>query len=228
MNKGLIIGASSGIGETIATYALNIIPDYEWLMPGTDILDVRSQSEIYACLKQEGPFKYIVYSAGVNRLAWVHQLAFSSVAEDTWDVNCNGFIKVMSAHENLYKDAEGSAIVISSDAARRPMRGSLAYCASKAALDMAVRVMARELAPRWRVNAISPGITDGTLMTDYLDEHIPGFRGWTPEQARQYEVSQIPMGRRAAREEIAEVAVSVLLSPEYLTGAIIEVNGGRS
>jgi NAD(P)-dependent dehydrogenase (short-subunit alcohol dehydrogenase family) len=229
--KGLIIGASSGIGRAIAEYVKTTgIPMCdEWLTPGTDILDVRSSAECYACLRQEGPFSCIVYSAGVNQLAWVGQLAepHGNVFGDTWDVNCYGFVRIMSCHELLFPDAEGSAVAISSDAARRPMRGSVAYCSSKAALDMAVRVMARELAPRWRVNAISPGSTEGTFMTSHLDEEIPAFRNWSKHQARQYELSQIPMARRAYPEEIAHFTAQVLEGPDYLTGAILEINGGR-
>jgi 3-oxoacyl-[acyl-carrier protein] reductase len=201
----------------------------EWVTPSADILDVRSSAECYACVRQEGPFDYIVYSAGVNQLAWISQLAgpHGDVFENTWNVNCQGFIRIMANHEMLFPDAEGSAVAISSDAARRPMRGSVAYCSSKAALDMAVRTMARELAPRWRVNAISPGSTEGTFMTQHLDEEIPVFRNWSKHQSRQYEISQIPMARRAYPEEIAHFTAQVLEGPDYLTGAILEVNGGR-
>lgn len=233
MNKGLIIGASSGIGEAIAEYLqthADATQCEDWLMPGTDVLDVRSSAECYACIRQEGPFDYIIYSAGINELAWITQIGmqWDNTFENVWDVNCHGFVRIVGAHEHLFPEAGGSIVAISSDAARRPMRGSIAYCSSKAALDMSVRVMARELAPRWRVNAIAPGITDDTNMTRYLDDNIPIFRGWTSDHAQEYEKSQIPMGRRAAPGEIAEVAASVLIGPEYLTGAIIEVNGGRS
>lgn len=230
--KGLIIGASSGIGEAISDYITehhDATECEEWIMPGTDILDVRSSTEVFAMVRQEGPFKYIVYSAGINELAWASQLGaqFDNTMMNVWDINCMGFVRIMGSHEQLYPDSKGSAVAISSDAARRPMRGSIAYCSSKAALDMAVKTLAREMAPRWRVNAVSPGITSGTEMTKYLDDTIPRFRHWTPEGAYQYEQSQIPMKRRADKEEIAQFAVSVLSGPGYLTGAILEINGGR-
>jgi NAD(P)-dependent dehydrogenase (short-subunit alcohol dehydrogenase family) len=231
VSKGLIIGASSGMGKAIVEYVKTTgIPMCdEWLTPSAEILDVRSSVECHACLRQEGPFDYIVYSAGINQLSWVGHLVepHSGVFESTWDVNCNGFVRIMSHHEYLYPSAEGSVVAISSDAARRPMRGSVAYCSSKAALDMAVRVMARELAPRWRVNAISPGSTEGTFMTSHLDEEIPLFRGWSKSEAKGYELSQIPMARRAYPEEIAHFTAQVLEGPDYLTGAILEINGGR-
>lgn len=229
--KGLIIGASSGIGKAIATYVkeTGVPMCSEWSTPGTDILDVRSSTEVFAMVRKDGPFDCIVYSAGINELAWASTLGaqFDTTMMNVWDINCMGFVRIMGAHEQLYPKSKGSAVAISSDAARRPMRGSIAYCSSKAALDMAVKTLAREMAPRWRINAVSPGITQGTEMTKYLDDTIPRFRGWTPEGAYQYEQSQIPMKRRAVPEEIASFVAQVLEGPEYMTGAILEVNGGR-
>jgi NAD(P)-dependent dehydrogenase (short-subunit alcohol dehydrogenase family) len=226
MPKVLVIGASSGIGQGCAK-ALGSF-DIELFTPTIHELDIRYPRDVQEYLYGNGPFNYIIYSAGANVLAWVGQLGFpSSMMEELFETNCAGFVHLMGSHERMFPAAEGSAVVISSDAAHRPMRGSTAYCASKAALDAAVRCMARELAPRWRVNAIAPGMTDGTRMTEQLDRDIPAFRNWTSEQARAYETGQIPMGRRADVGEVASVAVQTLLGPAYLTGAIIEINGGR-
>jgi NAD(P)-dependent dehydrogenase (short-subunit alcohol dehydrogenase family) len=109
------------------------------------------------------------------------------------------------------------------------MRTSVAYCASKAALHQAVRVIARERASdNFAINVVAPGITEPTGMQRYVDDKVPRIRKWSPEMARKYEESQIPMKRRATVSEIAAVAVTILLNPTpYLNGAIIPVNGGR-
>jgi len=229
LDGGLIVGASGGIGTAIHNVMEHgRVGGISWLAPTMQELDIRWPQDILLYLKRSGPFKYIVYSAGVNVLGWVGQLGSPGTALGAlWETNCAGFVHLMGCHERLYPEAKGSAVAISSDAARRPMRGSLAYCASKAALDMSVRCMARELAPRWRVNAVSPGMTAGTKMTARLDVDIPRFRGWSPDYARKYEESQTPMGRRAHPAEIAQVVLDVLVGPEYLTGSIIEINGGR-
>ena len=107
------------------------------------------------------------------------------------------------------------------------MRGSVAYCASKAALNAAVRVMARELAPLHRINAVAPGMVEDTPMTDYIDRNLPEFRGWALEYVAEYERQNTPSGRRATKSEVAETIVWVLFGPEQMTGAILDINGGR-
>jgi len=226
--KGLIIGGHGGIGSaTLATLTMRKAWVH-WFVPTYEELDVNFPQDILKYVDDNGPFKYIVYSPGVNVLRWIKDLGWpGSIFDQTWSVNCAGFVHLLGCHERRFPEAEGSIVAVSSDAARRPMRGSISYCSSKAALDMAVKCAARELAPRWRVNAVSPGMTDNTGMTRSLDEQIPKFRGWSPEYARQYEDSQNPMGRRARPAEIAEVVAGTLFGPQYLSGSIIEVNGAR-
>jgi NAD(P)-dependent dehydrogenase (short-subunit alcohol dehydrogenase family) len=185
------------------------------------------QDDAAEYLRDKGPFTHILYSAGINKLAWISDERIDVNLEEAFSVNCSGFIAVLGAHRRLFPEQGFSAVAVSSDAAHIPMRGSIAYCASKAALEAAVRVAARELAPRCRVNAVAPGIVEGTKMTEYIDRNIPKFRGWTPKIAREYEKMNIPTGRRATLDEIARTIEWVLFGPEQMTGAIIPVNGGR-
>jgi NAD(P)-dependent dehydrogenase (short-subunit alcohol dehydrogenase family) len=64
-------------------------------------------------------------------------------------------------------------------------------------------------------------------MTDRLDDEIPAMRGWTTDEALSYERSLIPMERRCTKAEVAQLVLSVLDGPEYLTGAIIPITGGK-
>jgi len=225
--KVLIIGGHSGIGEYTAKLLRMSRPDIDQCVPDRDILDVTSSMEIRACIRQEGPFSHIVYSAGKNQLAWSNQPMIEKVVDEMMMVNCTGFISIVSKHLMQFPGHGFSAVAVSSDAARIPMRGSVGYCATKAALDMAVRVLARETAPLCRINAVAPGMVDGTAMTRYIDQTIPAFRGWTPEHARNYERSNTPTQRRATLDEVARTVVWVLLGPWQMTGAIVDINGGR-
>lgn len=113
----------------------------------------------------------------------------------------------------------GSIVNISSMAA---VLGSASqyvdYAASKAAIDTFTIGLSREVATEGvRVNAIRPGVID-------TDIHASGG---LPNRARDM-ASSIPMQRSGTAEEIAD-AVLYLLSPtaSYITGAILNVSGGR-
>jgi NAD(P)-dependent dehydrogenase (short-subunit alcohol dehydrogenase family) len=228
MARCLILGGNSGIGEATAKLIDGNGPVV--YRPKHTELDVTQPGHVRRYIAIHGPFQYIVYSAGVNHLQWIKDCSSDEYqnARHTMDVNVGGFIAVASEHINIWPNSYVSAVAVSSDAAERPMRGSLAYCTSKAALDMAIRCMARELAPLWRVNGVAPGMVEGTAMTKYIDETIPKFRGWSPEYAREYERTSVPTGRRATLEEVAETIQWILLGPEQMTGTIIKINGGRS
>jgi NAD(P)-dependent dehydrogenase (short-subunit alcohol dehydrogenase family) len=115
---------------------------------------------------------------------------------------------------------KGGAIVnISSMAAKLGSPGQYVdYAASKAAIDTLTIGLAREVAMEGvRVNAIRPGIID-------TDIHASGG---LPDRARDMAPS-VPMQRPGRAEEVAD-AVLYFLSPaaSYVTGAILDVSGGR-
>jgi len=227
MDKTLVLGGNSGIGQAVVN---KLVEEYELNKPGEVLaperldVDVASYLDLQSYLSKHGPFRYIVYSAGINVLEWIEDLTatWASIA-----VNYMGFVNLISIHKSQYPDQQVSVVAVSSDAAEKPMRGSLAYCASKAALDMAIRCAARELAPLWRVNGVAPGMVEGTAMTKYIDEEIPRFRNWSPEKALEYERSQVPTGRRATLDEVSELICWILLGPEQINGEIVRINGGR-
>lgn len=227
--KVWVIGGKSGIGKAIANKCR--ANGDETFVTGIADVDVRSDGAITGYFVTQGGFDAVVYSAGVNELSWIKDLKPES-AQETFNVNVIGFMRLLKTVA-AWGDAVNprrpcsNVVAVSSDAATRPMRTSIAYCASKAALDMAVKVAARELAPAVRVNAVSPGMIDGTAMTAYIDNTVPKIRNWTPTEAATYEMSQSPIGRRGDAKEIADVVFDVLYGPDFLTGSIITVNGGR-
>jgi NAD(P)-dependent dehydrogenase (short-subunit alcohol dehydrogenase family) len=189
-------------------------------------VDVRNQDDLFAFLgrtREDGPIRNLIYSAGITKLDWSIE-ASSEDMLNIYHINVVGLINVLQMLPMVRR-----VVVIGSDAAWREMRTSVSYCASKAALHQAVRVIARERASdEFAINVVAPGMTEPTDMQAYVDKEVPRIRGWSPEAARDYETSQIPMERRAGISEIASVAVAVLLMPtNYLNGAIIPVNGGR-
>lgn len=220
--KVWVIGGTSGIGLAVANRLEGLghrayCTGREW--------DVRNQQVLGNFVNLSGPFDGMVYSAGVNRLQWTDVLDTEDAA-DLYSVNVLGLVRALQAvdHKGLRR-----VVVVGSDAGWRPMRTSLAYCASKAALEMAVKVVAREWArEEFAINMVAPGMTEPTEMQEYIDERVPKVRNWTPEQAHEYEMSMTPLKRRARTAEVAEVICSVLLAETpYLNGAVIAVNGAR-
>ena len=219
-----VVGGTSGIGKACANLAREL--KHNVIDTGREV-DVRDQSSMLAFLgrKREfkGPVSHLIYSAGINRLEWSMEVSSEEML-NLYHVNVVGLINVLQFLPSVQR-----VVVIGSDAAWREMRTSVAYCASKAALHQAVRVIARERASEdFAINVVAPGITEPTGMQRYIDDTVPKIRKWSKVSARQYEESQIPMKRRAGVREVAEVVMSTLLMPTpYLNGAIIPVNGGR-
>ena len=230
--KGLIVGGTSPAGVGQACYkwleADSRFPLIDWDVPTPADLDAGSSYQIHQFLRNcpfDG-YEYILYAAGLNELRYAEDEENEHLAE-IFRVNVFGFITLLGQHRAVFPGKEFSAVAIVSDAMRTPMRGSVAYCSSKAALAMAVRTLAREFAPACRVNGVAPGVVEGTTMSAYIDETVPGFRGWSKDQAREYEQSGQPFKRRVRTEEVAEVVANTLYGPHYMSGSIVEITGAK-
>jgi 7-alpha-hydroxysteroid dehydrogenase len=93
-------------------------------------------------------------------------------------------------------------------------RGLITYGTVKAALSQMTRLLAAELAPRVRVNGVAPAV----VATEALDVALDLDRRRRVEAAT-------PLRRLASVEDVA-LTVRWLSAAEYITGKIIEVDGG--
>jgi NAD(P)-dependent dehydrogenase (short-subunit alcohol dehydrogenase family) len=179
---------------------------------------------LFQTAEQElGPIKALVNNAGVTGgFARVENLTAEAI-EKTFAVNVTG--AMLCAREAVRRmstrhGGSGGAIVnISSRAAHTGGAGEwVHYAASKGAIDSFTIGLAREVATEGiRVNAVAPGLTDTDL---HAANGEPG--------RLQRLMPTIPMNRAGLPNEIAE-GVLWLLSPaaSYVTGAILEIGGGR-
>jgi pteridine reductase len=117
------------------------------------------------------------------------------------------------AAEYLAEAPNGSIINISDISAERPWPDHLGYCVSKAALNALTKGLARAMAPNVRVNAVAPGIA--IFPDDYS------------EKKQKAITSRVPLERQGTPIDIAD-AVLFLANSKYITGQIINVDGGRS
>lgn len=144
--------------------------------PEEYLLNVRSENSIKETLGKVEP-DIIICTVGVNEPATIVERYLPLRMNDAFATNVIGPMEVL----RHFLSCEGSGawngsvrrkfIAISSNSARIPRRGSLPYCASKAALSMALRVAARELAGTdTMVWGYEPGLLAGTPMTESTEQ----------------------------------------------------------
>ena len=80
---------------------------------------------------------------------------------------------------------------------------------------MMVKALARDLAPEIRVNGIAPG---AALWPE----------GYMADAQRRAILDRIPLGRPAGADQIADAVMCMVTGPDYITGQILAVDGGRS
>jgi 3-oxoacyl-[acyl-carrier protein] reductase len=177
-------------------------------------VEVTDEASVQALFDGAGDLDVVVNTAGYSALGLITDLA----AEDfrgVIDVCLNGaFLVIKHGAPRLH---DGGAIVsITSLNGRQPAAGMSAYCAAKAGLSMLTQVAALELAPQGiRVNAVAPGFVH-TPLTDPATQ-IPGV-------VEEY-VENTPLGRAGTPEDIAD-AVLFLCKAPWLTGEVLDINGG--
>lgn len=98
--------------------------------------------------------------------------------------------------------------------ADRPIKRHGPYCASKAALTALTRSLALELAPQITVNGIAPGIA---IFPEEYDADL-----------RQRLIARVPLRREGTPEEVAALVRFLVAEGDYLTGQIINLDGGSS
>ena len=183
-------------------------------------IDLSSKESIVQAIgqtaKEFGPIHILVNNAGITK----DGLALRMKTED-WqtviDTNLSGsFYACQAVMQGMMKARWGRIINISSVVGQTGNAGQANYVAAKAGLIGLTKSLARELSSRnITVNAVAPGFI-ATDMTAVLSEEL-----------KQKMLVNIPLGRFGAAEDIA-AAVAFLASESagYITGHVLDVNGG--
>ncbi len=176
-----------------------------------------------AAIKALGPLAAVIANAGV--VAPAARLADMSAARmrHVFEVNVLGaFLTAREAARRMSKSSGGAggSIVLMSSAAARLGSPNLYidYAASKGAVDTLTLGLAKELGPEGvRVNAIRPGMIDTEIHAS----------GGDPDRARSVGATA-PLGRPGTAEEVAAAAIWLISdAASYVTGALLDVSGGR-
>lgn len=139
------------------------------------------------------------------------------------DSNLRSLHLVTRAAAPALIERKGSVVSISSVGGIRPYANLLAYCVSKAGVDMFTRCSALDLAPHGvRVNAVNPGVVVTELHT--VTNAVPDYAGFLERSKTTH-----PLGRVGQPEEVAAL-VLFLMSGEagWITGTTMSIDGGRA
>ena len=131
------------------------------------------------------------------------------------------FLFAHAAVPAFRRKGRGVILNIGSTAGLRPRPGLAWYNASKGAVNLLSKSMAVELAPdKIRVCALAPVAGDTAL--------LPTFLGTDSPEMRAKFIATIPLGRLSTPQDIANAALFLASDEaEFLTGVVLEVDGGR-
>jgi NAD(P)-dependent dehydrogenase (short-subunit alcohol dehydrogenase family) len=199
------------------------------------VVDVTSSPQISAALEEIGSqftkIDVLAHCAGISTSRLI-----LDIEEEEWDRVFNVNLKSLyllskGVAKSMIKNEvkNGKIVSISSQASKIGELGNGAYCASKAGVNSLTQVLALELAEYGiSVNAVCPGFVDTEMLQEVFRKRSV-IEGKAPEEYEHLLTSQVPMGRLAKPEEIAEFML--FLSSEkanYITGTSMTIAGGKT
>lgn len=194
-----------------------------------NVADPAGCRELAEAARKWGGLDILVNNAGITRHARDHSdLDALSKADfmDIYEVNVVGPYLMLQATKSLLnaayeKTGRSSAVLnTSSIAGVKGIGSSVAYAASKGALNTMTVSLARALAPAIRVNAICPGFIGTRWFRDAMDEQ--GFE----KTLRRIE-NATPLGAASGPDDIADAALFFLTdASRHVTGELLFVDAG--
>jgi meso-butanediol dehydrogenase / (S,S)-butanediol dehydrogenase / diacetyl reductase len=215
----VVTGGTSGIGEAtrrrFRDEGANVVSIDVDDGEETIVCDVADAAQVERAFEQIGAVDVLVANAGISIRS-----PFLDIREEDWrrvlDVNLTGVFHC--AQQAARRMDEGVILMTASTNGLTGHENYADYNASKAGVILLARTMAREFAPRIRVNAVCPGyVLTPMQRAEYTDEMLAAVN------------EHIPLQRHAEPEEIAAL-FAFLASDDarYITGAAIAIDGGET
>ena len=238
----LITGGATGVGracavqfaeigfDVVINYSRSEAEAYEteklvreigqdaWVMQA-DVSDEAAVKAMFARVQKEcGRLDVLVNNAA--KTEFVEHKNLDALTEEIWDsilaVNLKGpFFCIKAAAPLLRKSGEGAIVNVSSIAGICGRGSSIAYCASKGALNTLTKSMALTLAPDIRVNAVCPGPIESRWLLSVMSE-----------DALQGLAANYPIPRPAKPSDIADAVLHLAVGTTLSTGQLHVVDGG--
>jgi NAD(P)-dependent dehydrogenase (short-subunit alcohol dehydrogenase family) len=178
--------------------------------------DAAAQALVPEVVAEHGRLDVLVNNAGIS---WpVPHADLDGLTASDWrqllDVNLIAPWLLCTAALPTLREYGGCIVNVTSHAGVRPKGSSIAYAASKAALNHVTKLLAAALGPDVRVNAVAPGLVD-----------TPLTESWT--EAQDLWKTSSPMRRAARPVDVADL-ISAVVHNAYLTGEVIMFDGGMN
>lgn len=181
-----------------------------------DVGDENFVEEAFTCIEQQlGHVTVLVNNAGISHIGLL-----SDMDLETWEriirTNLTSvFCCCRRSISHMVRHKYGKIINISSVWGIAGASCEVAYSASKGGVNAFTKALAKELAPsNISVNAIACGVIDTDMNRNLSEEEMEALR------------SEIPADRIGQPQEAAQLLLSLLNAPSYLTGQIITLDGG--
>ena len=217
-DAGRLQAAAADIGRTTAS-------EVEWFC--VDVTGEDAEAQLAARYGDGRGLDVLVVTVGGSIRG-----RFDSLGDDAWHDNYNmnviGPVRVVRSLLGSLEAGRSPAVVLLGAAgAKMPYVNQVVSNVHKAGLLALVKTLSHELAGKSiRVNAISPGRTLTRLWLDRA-EQLAAEQGTTPGEVIEEFAAEIPLGRFAEPDEIAQAVVFVASErASYITGQSISVDGG--
>lgn len=238
----LITGAAKRVGATIARSlhvqgidiaihynssakeANNLCEDLNRLRPNSAITlqanlhDTTSLPDLVATtIKTFGQLDVLV-----NNASSFYPTPIGQITEEHWldlmSTNLKAPLFLAQAAAPHLTKQRGSIINIVDIHARQPLKSYPLYCVAKAGLLMLTKVLAKELSPEVRVNAIAPG----PIL--WSDEEKNELDSATQEKI----IARTLLKRSGSPQDVANAVTFFIKDADYITGQVLAIDGGRS
>jgi NAD(P)-dependent dehydrogenase (short-subunit alcohol dehydrogenase family) len=223
--KAVILNCTKSLKEAEATADLVRTAGAEAVIAQGDVAEDADCRKIAAAAAPYGRLDVLVNNAGMTRHVQNHANLDALSKDDflrLFSVNTVGAFQMVRACRGLLEAApeRASVLMTSSIAGITGMGSSVAYAASKGALNVMTLSLARALAPKIRVNAICPGFIDTRWFPDAFGEE-------KTQQVRERIMSTTPLQVVSKPEDIAEVALFLMSgASRHITGEVLRIDGG--
>lgn len=195
----------------------------DWKAPHSIAIqaDIRYRKDVQSLFEQTydtyGRLDVLVNNAGVNR-----DRPFVEMSEEEWDEVVSTILKgsFLCSQEfaRRYHGDSGNIINLGAVTGVKGRKNGANYCSARAGVLVLTKCMAMELAPKIRVNTVTPGRID----TEELRERYQ----FDDEHNRERYENDIPLARMGEPDDIASMIVFLVEKGNYITGQNFFVDGG--